>query len=495
MFDNETKARCRELFIKLYIIYLIAYSSIIRADFNYCDDLGRKASGYHGWLDWSRWTTTFLSNVIHADVFLADISPLPQLLAAGVIALAGVIIWESIYSKKAVAINVLALALIGLCPYFMGCIIYKYDSLYMGIAVLASVIPFIFYGKNKRAFILVSVVSILIMLTSYQAANGIYPMMVVFITMNKLADKAGRDERKQIFIWVGLSVASYLFTTLFFRLFLMLPNGNPSFSISSFIPGVLSKYYAYYSYMWTDLKLFWIFLLFLLAVLYIVGLVYRAVIRGNNVVTTCILSIVCLVINSFFSFGAYLMLVEDNYDLRTYLGFCIFVSLVAVEVSNTIKLNSNRKLFDRISDMVRIFCVAAIFWCFFTNTFVVGNAVAEQKRYTDYRVNMVVDDLNELNILSPDHETEVQIIGGLECSPVIMNMSQNYDLLIRLIPTEFGEGTWGYYYLMNYFNLPNAKYHVEQDYTVNTFPLLKDTSFHAIYGDRDHIVIVIKDIS
>ena len=62
----------------LTALYLIAFYSIFRANFNYLDDLGRKHSGYHGWLDWSRWFTQIFSNFLHADLYLADISPLPQ---------------------------------------------------------------------------------------------------------------------------------------------------------------------------------------------------------------------------------------------------------------------------------------------------------------------------------------------------------------------------------------------------------------------------------
>ena len=54
-------------YVLLCVAYFIAYISIIRADYNYADDIGRKFSGYHGWNDWSRWSTMILSNFIHAD--------------------------------------------------------------------------------------------------------------------------------------------------------------------------------------------------------------------------------------------------------------------------------------------------------------------------------------------------------------------------------------------------------------------------------------------
>ncbi len=59
---------CRELaleykkqFLILLSVYLLAFSAIIRANYSYVDDMGRAYAGYHGWLDWSRWTTEILA--------------------------------------------------------------------------------------------------------------------------------------------------------------------------------------------------------------------------------------------------------------------------------------------------------------------------------------------------------------------------------------------------------------------------------------------------
>ena len=41
-------------FIILVFIYCLGIVSIIRANFNYIDDLGRVSDGYRGWMNWSR---------------------------------------------------------------------------------------------------------------------------------------------------------------------------------------------------------------------------------------------------------------------------------------------------------------------------------------------------------------------------------------------------------------------------------------------------------
>ena len=79
-------------YIYIFIILTICITALIRADFNYIDDLGRVAEGYRGWNKFSRYTSTFLSSFIHTSKYLTDISPLPQLLAVGIMSFAGVII-------------------------------------------------------------------------------------------------------------------------------------------------------------------------------------------------------------------------------------------------------------------------------------------------------------------------------------------------------------------------------------------------------------------
>ena len=84
----------------LTVLYLLAYSSILLTNFNYIDDMGRVALGYAGWENFSRYTSVFLAYFIHADTYLADISPLPQIIATIEIALASVIVLFVITGKR-----------------------------------------------------------------------------------------------------------------------------------------------------------------------------------------------------------------------------------------------------------------------------------------------------------------------------------------------------------------------------------------------------------
>lgn len=84
---TEWYQKHKKQFLVLLLIYLLAFSAIIRANYSYVDDIGRTFAGYHGWLDWSRWTTEILATFIHAGWHLTDISPLPQILACMIMAM------------------------------------------------------------------------------------------------------------------------------------------------------------------------------------------------------------------------------------------------------------------------------------------------------------------------------------------------------------------------------------------------------------------------
>lgn len=106
---NKSKMESKQTFFKsfvvLLIIYVVGISAILRANFNYFDDMGRVAEGYRGWDNFGRYISYYLSILIHADNYLTDISPLPQLIAVAIMALAGVIVQDAISDKRIFSIK------------------------------------------------------------------------------------------------------------------------------------------------------------------------------------------------------------------------------------------------------------------------------------------------------------------------------------------------------------------------------------------------------
>ena len=105
---------------------MIALSALLRANFGYVDDLARIAKGYRGWDDFGRYINNVLSPFLHGDYYLTDVSPLPQLLAAFIMTLAGSCILVVFSDERGHSIwEIVAILPMGLSPYFMECFSYK----------------------------------------------------------------------------------------------------------------------------------------------------------------------------------------------------------------------------------------------------------------------------------------------------------------------------------------------------------------------------------
>ena len=95
-------------------------------------------------------------------------------------------------------------------------------------------------------------------------------------------------------------------------------------------------------------------------------------------------------------------------------------------------------------------------------------------------------------MMKTNEKKRIQIKGDLGFAPVVENMSFGYEMLERLIPTGMGEGYWGGYYLLNYFNIPNIEQGDKMD--VEEMELLCDSMYHMIYGKENEILIVLKPL-
>ncbi|MDE6917252.1 MAG: hypothetical protein K2P39_10710, partial [Lachnospiraceae bacterium] len=114
--------------------------------------------------------------------------------------------------------------------------------------------------------------------------------------------------------------------------------------------------------------------------------------------------------------------------------------------------------------------------------------------YTDFRIQLVIEDMNGLAVFGSDAEKTVQIDGDIGQSPVLRQQRQSYQILNRLIPSTFGGGAWNWnkYYFYEYFSLKNVIRDTSADLTTYQLPLLQDGMYHAIYGDEQHVLIELK---
>lgn len=473
--------RYRKPILTMFFIYLLGISAILRANFYYIDDLGRARWGYKEFHYFSRYIPQYFSTFLHADSYLTDISPLPQLIAVLLLALAAVIVLRAVTERDTFYfVEYIAMIPLGLSPYFLQCLSYKYDSPYMGLSVLAAVLPVIFMNRGFYCYLLSTFLCSLVVCMSYQAAWGIFPMFVVLLAWIKW----NRNEKWQTVLrFVFLSAIGYLAGTLFFALFLMKPADDYAstslHALMEMIPMTLYHMKMYYIHVIQDFKLEWLVMIGLLCV----GFIHVSV-RNSQKGRVFGFAFSILVLLAFVGmcFGVYPALSRPTFDPRSMYGFGALLSFVAVYTVTT-----------RRFCFYKTVCIA-LCWCFFVFGFTYGNALNAQKVYTDYRITAAIHDLHELDLFDEEKIKTYQIKGSIGYAPEIEGMPQDYEMLRRLVPISFADSEmdWGYFSFSQYYRLKNITWDRSIDLTEYNLPKLKDTYYHTIYADDEYVLIVLK---
>lgn len=462
----------------LIIIHAVAISALIRANFNYIDDLGRVRYGYKGWESFSRYISNYFSIFIHADTYLTDISPLPQLLAIIMLSVAGSIAIFVLTEKQSFNIwNCIAIIPLGLSPYFLECLSYKYDSPYMALSVLSSIFPLLLYEYGILAYSAATITGIMVMCMTYQAASGIYPMLVILLCFNWW--NKGKCS-KEIIKFSAASFTGYISALLIYKIFIMKPiDDYASNSIVHDITQITRQFTRYFMYVYTDLKKWWLLLIGMTIIAYIYISVRDT---SRKRLFAFSLSILTLLAVSALSFGMYPILERPIYMPRAMYGFGAFISLIGVSVMNAKKVYPAKLVYFYLC------------WSFLAFSFTYGNALHEQDRYTNFRINAVIEDMNDLEIFNSDIGKIVQLSGNIGQSPAIRSQKQNYQILNRLIPSTFGGDGWMWseYYFYNYFSLKNVIQDSSIDLKTYDLPIINDTMYHTIKGRDSYILIELK---
>lgn len=472
----------------LAAVYTLALSALLRANYSYRDDLNRVLSGRKGWDDYGRYLSNFLSTIIHADHYLTDVSPLPQLIAVLFVAMSGIIIWYSVSEKQKFSVwDLAALVPLGISPYFLACISFKYDSPYMALSILVSVIPILFLKCGTIRYLCAIIIGILMMCATYQASSGIFPMLVILMCMKFWNQK---ENIKVILKFAGKSAVGYFTGLIIFKIFLMPPSTREYVSnslppLKELIPETITHLIHYFSLIKDGFKKEWLILILCMAVAFIFVMVRDS--KRNKFATAC-LSVIVLGAMLLFSFGMYPVLAKPLFHARAMYGFGVFITLLGISLATSKKIYC-----------AKLVCVA-LSWCFLVFSFTYGNALQIQEDYAQFRVKEVLDDLNDVDIMisNNDHGAiKIQFSGAIGYAPAIRNIPKDAKILKQLIPSQTSRFRYNELYkFFYYYKLKNVHRNLPQDSGVDfetyNLPVIKDTMFHTIRGKDNCILIDLK---
>jgi len=494
----------------MFAIYLVGISAILLANVHYADDVARTNYGYAGWSAFSRYISTFLSHGVHADGYLTNIAPLPQILASLVLAATSVILiclvsGREIFKEKWTKwiLRLIAVTPLAFCPYMLECLSYQYDSIYMALSVFLAVMPFMFYRKKKWQFVLASVIGILGVCMTYQASIGIYLILAVFMPMKDWNNKTASS--KEIFKNIVVTGIVFLLTLVFFQKVLMRTQdiyvSNEVPGISELIPSTFSHLMHYFELLTNDFRLLWMIILTVMAAMFVALYAIRS--KKNKILATIvgILGLFLMIISAYI---IYAVLEKPLYTTRAMYAIGVVIAIVGVyiasgEISKKFAKKRVGKRTEmtvwgsiRVNEIVLAIPVIAICWCFFNFSFTYGNALNEQNNSRNMQIDMVISDLNE--IMNDNSVRKIQAIGQIDFAPAIKHMPANkYHILRRLLKPSFETNVpWMAYRLTEGSGIPGIVYDPNINLANNNLPVLKDTALYIIYGDSDSILVKFK---
>ncbi|MFM0844075.1 glucosyltransferase domain-containing protein [Streptococcus suis] len=462
-------------FAILFGIYLLGISALLRANVYYNDDQRRFFRGNRVWDDWSRFFTERSSIYFFGGKFAVDVSPYSQILAVAILALVGILLLGLLYKRKAFTIwEVVALVPLGLNPFFIVNLSYKFDAPFMAFSLLAVVFPLVFRFASARWYVLACFLGSLLVLTSYQASFGIFPMLVILLLLRMWQEKGWHKELGG-FLWQSL--LGYGAGALYFYLVVMIAprRDYPDVSIPALseIPEFLLKNYtAYFTKVWNGFTPLW-----LMSTLVILGSFLVYFISKMRNLLGFGLSLVSLVLMLLLSFSFYPILVKPLTEYRAMYGLVVVIVLCGLVLVE----QGGRPVF-RLPILV-------LAYSFFVYALVYGNALATIDDYRNFRLQLVYEDLSHLPQVKNKETVDVYFPGKIPAPPTLKKQFLAYPML-AISHNEY----WDRRMLSH---LPTVKTIDEiPDKLLPTLPhlpMLVDTYYHTIYGDDKMIYIRLKE--
>lgn len=479
-FSALKKRENRRFFIFIFSIFIVGISTIIRANYSYIDDMGRAAQGYNHLDTWSRFLAGALAVIVHASPVLMDISPLPQLLACLILTFGAFVFAYIATGKKITWLSCITALPIGLSPYFMENLTFKFDAPYMALAVVFSIIPFLFIN-DKKAFVAVSILGLLGTCFTYQSASGVYIVLTIFFSFLFYYERSWNI--KKTFSFIGYAAATYIASLLIFRILFMTEDASYAstgmFSMSEIITGGFFNVRKYVSFLYSDLGGSVFFIMLIIVLLFCFLRVFES---ENKKIFLFTFMIISFLLMTCLSFGAYLALENPLWNPRAFAGTGIlFASFCMFSVCGNVK----SKLRTCSGIAVTIFCYTMLVFalCY-------GNALAEQKRFNFLRTTLLVSDLAE--VCSQMEEVKLHINNNFEQAPTVSVAAKILPLTNRLCNGILGDARWGYHYLSQYFHFNFLK--VKESIDDSDFAVLKENAYHIIKEQNGFVTVTFKQI-
>jgi hypothetical protein len=444
--SGRENGELRRSFFFLLAFYAVGIFSILRANRLYLDDMGRALYGYADWVTAARPAAECLSWFFYLSRHTVDASPFTQLLAAALLALVSLTLCLALRMRPC-RWTLLATLPVGLSPYGLENLSYKFDSPFMALAVFLSVLPFLFF-HHKGRFFLVAAASLFFSASLYQAAMGAYLALSGYILLLQLVSrKKGRLVLRCFFrltlpflLTVGVYAAQ---ASLWFR------KGQYGDYVAthyvvpplSQLPREVAANIAdYFRMLQSDWGRNGLGMLLLLLLAWFCGALFLRWLRNRRAMGPWAPARLLLLFPLLFSFlltplGVQLLLQDPVWSPRTYCAFGVAAALMLLSLCAVARAGTPRLL----ARCLTAFLVLQLL--IFSQIY--GNLLAAQSNWERSRMAMLIPGLSKF--IAETDSTKVTFTGSIGQTPLLQVPSRMYPLLGRMVSVPLTRNwRWGY---------------------------------------------------
>ncbi|MCE2078887.1 glucosyltransferase domain-containing protein [Streptococcus thermophilus] len=463
-------------------IYLVVNINIGLAEFPYIDDIGRQLEGYSGFSEhYSRYLSEISARLIQGGSHLTDPGLSTNIISAFILTFASVTLLFVLFPSKKINLGlILSSTVIGINPWFLEALSFRFDNPFMSLSILVSLLPFIFW-ESKKLFNLFSIICIYLMCNSYQASSGIYILMVLTLVFLELIYGKKLNIK-------GLlnSAVSYIVGMVLYKVQITIK--PPIFAEQGKTPGlfqlpnvIIGNAKGYLKNIYLQSYKTWIYLVIVLLFLLILNILISG---KQKKIFSLFYTFIWLSVGSVISYGAYLALPMQFYLMRPRYeyGLGAFISIILVVI---VGISSKNGILSLIKSLVSGLFV----FYMLTFSFVYVSTLKQQNTIFESQSSILG---NALNKYVTKKNRVVNLNKFLPNSPIYENTSSVYPLIGSLVMPNTNI-SWDMTKRFNSLTKLDVEFKPFDTTNLDSsYELLETTKLYDLYSKDDQLYLFMK---
>ncbi|MDR2833784.1 MAG: glucosyltransferase domain-containing protein [Streptococcaceae bacterium] len=411
--------------ITLLIIYLSTLVPVGFVNFPYIDDNLRRANGIPNFgAHYSRWVSEIASWVVQGSRRVTDLGLTTFILSAFILTVTSVLFVYVLVGKKATILSFILSSIIGLNPWFLNAVAFRFDTPYISLSLLFSVLPFLWWKKEKRNFVIFSTIGLFCMYNTYQASSGIYLVLALLMLLTDFLN--GKEVKNVVLLGLYSLLSFFLGTVLYMGQLQILPataNETSQIMKDDYFSKIVTNLHTYFSTIYHHSARIWIFMSVVSILCFAFSMLYQVKIAKK--LAFGYLSIY-FILSAIASFGIYIFLenpIAPDAPRYNY-GFAVWLISMFILASTQIRLKPINILKNVVFGLFSYYLISFVF--------VFSSMLHIQKDIFEHQSIMLAQELTQ--IYEPGDQVFIQ--GFLRDSEVFKSTTRNYPILSQIVPSN-----------------------------------------------------------